>query len=151
MDLDKVLQENQLNERSSLTIVHFCKHIFWHSCWKMDFEICVNRLPEDVLVKWLVTLIRNLQNGTKMPCSFDGKGPLNSKVLPFQFEVFSHSLEVSYINTDKHGTSKVSLFFIVDGPETSIRKFEKAIVHDNEKEFQLYSPKENTYCMRVKS
>jgi len=111
----------------------------------------MNRLPENILAEWLITFIKNLQSGRKMPCSFDGKGPLNHKILPFQFEVLTHSIEVSYINTDRNGNSRVSLFFIVDGPKASIKKFEKALIHDNKKEFRLYSPRKNLYCMREES
>ncbi len=146
MDLKNVLEKHRYFERSSNTIIHFTKPI-WNDAY---FEINVNKLPEEILMKWLSVFLQNLQNGTDVPCTFGGNTSFGRKIMPLHFKICSNSIEVSYIITDKKGDIyKTQLFLIIDGTQASIRKFKKALIHDNTERFQIYSPRKYVYCTKV--
>lgn len=144
--LTKVLLEHRETERSSPTIVHFTKETSCGHIGKSEFEVVVNRLPEDILIQWLSDFLEAIQSDTGLDyVYFDGKTQLGRKPLPLRYDVYSQTIEVYYIVTDRNETSRPSLYLIIDGTKASIERCKLVLIDKKKEAGKLHKVRENSY------
>ncbi len=137
--LTQVLLTHRENERSSPTIVHFTKETSCGHIGKHEFEVVVNRLPEDVLIQWLSDFLDGIQTDTGLDyIYFDGKTQLGRTALPLRYEVYPHTIEVYYIVTDRNLTSRPSLYLIIDGTKASIERCKQVLIDKKVEQGKLH-------------
>lgn len=144
--LTKLLLKYRETERSSPTIVHFAKETRCYHLGDNMFGVVVNRLPEDVLIQWLSDFLDAIQTDTGHDgINFDGKTQLGRRPLPLRYDVYTHTIEVYYIVTDRNQTSRPSLYLIIDGTEASIKKCTRFLIDKKKEQGKLNRTGKNSY------